>query len=322
MAVEHILEARNLTKVFKIGGLVFGTKLTAVDNVSLALEEKAKILGLVGESGSGKTTLSRILLRLIRPTKGEVLYRGKNLFKLRGSELKKYRSEVQPVFQNPFESFNPFKRVDRYLLGTALNYGVAESKEDAVNVVDEALSIVGLSFNYVRGKYPHEFSGGELQRVSIARALITSPKILIADEPVSMIDASLRMEILNVLLKLKKERKMSMLYITHDLATAYYICDEIAVMYRGSIVEYGSVDEVLTRPAHPYTKILLECLPEADPRKRWKSEIKLSGLEVKEFEAIGCKFADRCPFASDKCFKDRPPEIAVDGRRVRCWLFA
>lgn len=320
--MKPLLEARNVTMVFRIGGLIFGSKLTAVDNVTLTLEEdEAKVVSLVGESGSGKTTLSRILLGLIKPTRGTVFYRGNDLFKLKGSRLMEFRKEVQPIFQNPFEAFNILKKVDRYLMGTALNYGIAEDEREAEKKVDEALHIVGLSLEEVKGKYPHEFSGGELQRVSIARALITDPKVLIADEPVSMIDASLRMEVINILLDLKRERKMSILYITHDLATAYYVSDEIAVMYRGSIIEYGSAGEVLTKPLHPYTKILLECLPKPDPKNRWKEEIKLSGLEVKEFEALGCKFANRCPHATNQCFQERPPTINIGGRLVACRLF-
>lgn len=316
-----ILEAKNVTKVFKIGGLIFGSKLTAVDNVTISLEE-AKVLSLVGESGSGKTTLSRILLGLIKPTKGVVLYAGNDIYKLKGDLLIKFKKDVQPIFQSPFDAFNPLKTVDRYLLGTALNYKIAKDKISAEKVVDNALSVVGLSFKEVKGKYPHEFSGGELQRVSIARALITNPKVLIADEPVAMVDASLRMGIINILLELKREYGVSILYITHDLATAYYVSDEIAIMYRGSIVEHGPTEELLGNPLHPYTKTLLQCLPEPDPQKRWKEEVKLSGLEVKEFEALGCKFANRCPYADEHCFRERPPIVKLNKRIVACWLFA
>jgi len=321
--MKTLLEARKVTMVFRIGGLVFGSKLTAVDDVNLTLKEgEAKVLSLVGESGSGKTTLSRILLGLIKPTKGRVTYRGNDIFKLKGARLMEFKREVQPIFQNPFEAFNILKKVDRYLLGTALNYKVAENEMEAKKRVDETLHFVGLSLEDIRGKYPHEFSGGELQRASIARALITDPKILIADEPVSMIDASLRMDIINILLDLKRKRDTSIIYITHDLATAYYVSDDIAVMYRGSIIEYGSVEEVLTKPLHPYTKTLLECLPKPDPKDRWKEEVKLSGLEVKEFEALGCKFANRCPHATSRCFQERPPTVNIEKRAVACWLFA
>jgi len=319
---NSLLEVRHVTKIFKLGGLVFGSRLTAVDNVSFTLEaEKAKIVTLAGESGSGKTTLSRIILGLLNPTAGKVLYKGLDIYKL-GKRKKEFRKEVQPIFQNPFESFNPLKKVDRYLKATVKNYGIVKSEKEIDQVIDEALRIVGLNLDEVRGKYPHEFSGGQVQRIAIARALLTKPRLLVADEPVSMIDASLRMSILNIFLELKSKNNMSIIYITHDLATAYYIADDILIMYRGNIVESGSVDKVLTDPLHPYTKLLLDCIPEADPKKRWTSEIKLSGMEIKEFEALGCKFANRCPHARDICFKKRPPDIKVGDRMVKCWLFA
>ena len=321
------LEVKNTSRIFKIGGLLLGTKLTAVDNVSLTIEKgKAKVLSLVGESGSGKTTLGRMILGLIEPTSGQILYEGKDLFKKKRQQSKEFRGKVQPVFQNPFEAFNPLKKVDRYLQGTAKNYSLDKSKEETQKRIDEALNTVGLSFNKVEGKFPHEFSGGELQRISIARALVTAPQLLIADEPVSMIDASLRMGIINILLDLKSRFNMSIVYITHDLDTVYYVSDEIAVMNRGRIIEYGDAQKVLTKPLHPYTRLLLECLPEPDPEKRWKESIELSGLEIKEFEVAGCKFARRCPHAKDECLEKRPPRVEVkedsEARYVECYMYA
>jgi len=257
---------------------------------------------------------------LLEPTKGKVLYKGKDVFSLCKHDRKLFRKDVQPIFQNPFESFNPLRKVESYLTETALNYGLARSKEEAHNIADEALNLVGLSLEKIRG-YPHEFSGGELQRTAIARALLTKPRLLIADEPVSMIDASLRMNLLDLFLELKKNFDMSIIYVTHDLATAYYLSDYIAIMYRGNLVEYGSTDEVLKNPLHPYTEVLIECVPEPDPKKRWKGHIKLSGLEVKEFEAIGCRFVNRCPNRMDLCLTKKPPEINIKGRTVRCWLY-
>jgi len=326
MALPKILQIKDATKIFKIGGLLFGSKLTAVDHVNLEIE-KEKVLSLVGESGSGKTTLSRMILGLIKPTSGQILYKGMDIAKIKGGELRRFRKEVQPIFQNPFETFNPYKRVDRYLLGTALNYEMANSRDDATKIVEESLEIVGLNYNKVEGRYPHEFSGGELQRVSIARALITNPSVLVADEPVSMVDASTRMSILNILMDLKKKFEMSILYVTHDLDTAYYVSDEIAVMCRGCVIEYGSAEDVLTDPIHPYTKMLLESLPQPDPKLRWKNQIKLAGLEVKEYETAGCKFSKRCPYASDKCSTERPPDIIMKGksgnqRVVKCWRYS
>jgi len=325
MALPKILQVKDATKVFKIGGLLFGTKLTAVDHANLEVE-KEKVLSLVGESGSGKTTLSRMVLGLLKPTSGQILYKGMNIAEIKGRELMRFRKEVQPIFQNPFEAFNPYKKVDRYLLGTALNYEMAKSNKDARKIVEDSLETVGLSLNKVEGRYPHEFSGGELQRVSIARALITNPSMLVADEPVSMVDASTRMSILNILMDLKKSHEMSILYVTHDLDTAYYVSDEIAVMCRGCIIEYGNAEDVLTDPLHPYTKMLLESLPHPDPKLRWKNKIKLAGLEVKEYETAGCKFSKRCPFADEKCLEERPPDVVLKDksgsqRMVKCWRY-
>ena len=313
-----LLQVEDLTKIFKIGGVFFGAKLTAVDNVNFTLDEN-KVLVLVGESGSGKTTLGRIILGIIEPTEGRVLYKGNDIFKSNKKEL--FRKEIQPIFQNPYESFNPLRKVEAYLVATALKYRIAKDIKEARSVVEQSLNLVGLSVDEVLGKYPHEFSGGEIQRVSIARAMITKPRLMVADEPVSMVDASLRMGILNIFLELKDKFDMSVIYVTHDLSTAYYICDDVAIMYRGNIMEYGDVEKTLTDPLNPYTKLLIESIPKTDPDMVWSTDIKLSGLEIEEFEALGCKFANRCPEAMDVCFKSRPPDTLVDGRTVKCWLY-
>lgn len=315
------LDVRNVTKVFRIGGIYFGERLTAVDNVSLRFLDGEKIfLSIVGESGSGKTTLAKMILGIVEPTSGDILYNGKSIFKLNKNEKKRFKKDIQPIFQNPYESFNPLRRVDEYLYSTLLGYNDIDRK-DADDALERILNMVGLDLEKIRGKYPHEFSGGELQRIAIARALTTNPRLLIADEPVSMVDATLRMGILNIFFELKDRFSTSIIYITHDLATAYYISDYIMIMYRGSVVEYGSVREVLEDPLHPYTRTLIESIPKPNPKLRWREEIKLSGLEVKEFEALGCKFSNRCPYARDRCFKEKPPEITLDGRKVCCWIY-
>lgn len=319
MKNAHLLEVKEVTKIFKLGGILFGSKLTAVDEVSFTLGSEPIILSIVGESGSGKTTLARMILGIIEPSSGEMLYRNQNIHSLRGSELKKFRLEVQPIFQNPFESFNPLSKIESYLISTAKKaYGSAKVNE----VVENALNTVGLSFDEVKGKHTHEFSGGELQRIAIARALISKPSLLVCDEPTSMVDASVRMEILNSLLKLNKMNNMSIVHITHDLTIAYYLSDEIAIMYRGNIVEYGPVKKVLEKPMHPYTVSLRDSVPVADPRDRWKDGITLSGIEAKEFEFSGCKFASRCPSAKELCFKKRPPDVKMNNTLVKCWLYA
>ena len=195
------------------------------------------------------------------------------------------------------------------------------TKEDAIELIDQKLKLIGLSYDEFAGKYPSEFSGGQLQRISIARALLTDPKLLIADEPVSMVDASLRMSIVNLFKELTDEFGVSVLYITHDLATAYYMCDRIAIMFRGNIVEMGPVEQVLMDPKHPYTQLLRESIPEADPNKRWSERINLSELETEEYLRVGCKFAGRCPHVMDKCKTEVPPDVQVGEALVKCFLY-
>ena len=320
-----LVDVQHVTVEFHIGGLVGGTLLTAVNDISFSLEsDKPEILTLAGESGSGKTTLSRLLLRDLEPTRGNVLFEGRDLSAIhRRSEFKEFMKKVQPVFQNPFETFSPLRRVDAYLFDTAMNFGMASNRQDAAEVVDNALRNVGLSLDEVRQRYPHELSGGQIQRVSVARALISKPKLILADEPVSMVDASLRMEIVNLFQKLRDEQKVSVIYITHDLATAYYISDHIKIMLRGYIVESGPVEDVLERPVHPYTQLLKESVPEPAPKEResWAKHIALGTTEVKEYGRIGCKFAGRCPHVMDICRKADPPDVQVGQQTVKCYLY-
>jgi len=321
---EKLLSVKGITKVFHIGGLLTGTRLTAVNAAYFEMESaNPEIFTLAGESGSGKTTLARLILHDLEPTHGSVLYRGSDVTKIKSrKEQMQFMEKVQPIFQNPFEAFNPLKKVDTYLYATALNFGVARDSKSAKGVADDALKSVGLSLEEVRGRYPHELSGGQLQRISVARALISRPSVLIADEPVSMVDASLRMSIVNLFKELKEKHGVSVLYITHDLATAYYISDRIAIMLRGNIVEMGPVEKVLSKPLHPYTKILKESVPEPAPKKRWKEKIEFSALEVQEFARVGCKFTGRCPSVMDICRKEDPKDFLVDERTVKCYLYA
>ena len=320
-----LLDVQHVTVEFHIGGLLGRTLLVAVNDISFSMDsDRPEILTLAGESGSGKTTLSRLLLRDLVPTRGKVLFEGRDLAKIHSrGEFKEFMKKVQPVFQNPFETFNPLRRVDAYLFDTAVNFGIAPNHRAAVQIVDDSLRNVGLSLDEVSRRYPHELSGGQIQRVSVARALISQPKLILADEPVSMVDASLRMEIVNLFRKLRDEQRVSVIYITHDLATAYYISDRIGIMLRGYIVESGPVEDVLNRPAHPYTQLLKESVPEPAPKEResWAKHIDLGTTEVKEYGRVGCKFAGRCPKVMDICRKVDPPDVKVNRQTVKCYLY-
>lgn len=318
-----LLTIENLSKIFIIGGRVFGSRLAAVNNESLSLGLVPEVLTIAGESGCGKTTLARMILGLIAPTSGKIFFKGKDVTRItRRKDHLTFMKQVQPIFQNPFESFSPLKKVETYLYETAFNFGIAENKEDARIVVDDVLKSVGLSIEEVEKRYPSELSGGQLQRVAVARSIITKPSLLVADEPVSMVDASLKMSIVNLFKDLKDKLGISVIYITHDLATAYYISDRIAIMYRGNIVEIGRVEDVLGKPLHPYTQLLIESLPKPDVDYKWDNEIKLSAMEVKEFTKLGCKFADRCPHVMEVCKKVEPKKELVEGRTVMCYLYA
>ena len=318
---ENLLELRNVSKVFRIGGLILGTRLVAVDDVSLSLPAtEPSILSIVGESGSGKTTLARIILALEQPTAGDVLIDGHEIFHKTSDSLqgKRYYSAVQPIFQNPFEAFSARKKVDRYLFDAALRLGIAQNKKDAREIVAEVLESVGLDLSRIEGKYANQFSGGELQRISVARSLIPRPKLIVADEPVSMIDASLRMNIVNLFLELKERYKVSFVYITHDLSTAYYVSDYIGIMYRGSVVEYGPSEQILTDSVHPYTELLLDSVPTVD--HKWQRNITLPDIELKEFQARACKFAKRCKYVQPICEQNVPPLVQVsDERQALCY---
>lgn len=325
-AGAKLLELDHVTRVFHIGGIIGRSRLVAVNDVSFSLRsDTPEIFTLAGESGSGKTTLARLILHDLVPTHGRVVFDGTDVGHIRGrSRMMSFMKDVQPVFQNPFETFNPLRRVEDYLYETALNFGIARGRRAAAAVAETALRQVGLSLEEVSRRHPHELSGGQIQRVSVARALISRPRLLLADEPVSMVDASLRMAIVNVFKTLRDEQKVSVLYITHDLATAYYISDRIAIMLRGYVVESGPVEAVLDKPRHPYTQLLKESVPEPAPSEReaWARPIDLGTTEVSEYARVGCKFAARCPHVMDVCRRADPPDVEVDGRTVKCYLYA
>lgn len=316
---EKLLEIKNVSKIFRIGGMLRGKKLVAVDDVSLSIDaDKPVILSVVGESGCGKSTLCKMVLRLHTPDMGEIILDGKSFADRKSYDPKQFKLDVQPIFQNPYESFSARKTVDTYLYNTALRLGIAKDRKEADKLVDEALKSVGLSLEVVKGKYSTQFSGGELQRVSIARALITRPKLIIADEPVAAIDASMKMNIVNLFKELRDKYKISFIYITHDLSTAYYVSDYIATLYRGCLIEYGPAKEIMDNPAHPYTELLMNSVPRVGDK--WKDEIAMAGMEDKEYSISYCKFAPRCPYATDECRKTKPePTQLGEERKVLCY---
>jgi len=316
--MSKLLDVKNATKVFRIGGLLRGRKLVAVDDVSLSIDtDNPTILAIVGESGCGKTTLCKMILRLYKNDGGDIELAGNSYADKKHYKPKQFRHDVQPIFQNPYETFSARKRIDSYLFNTALRLKIAKNRKEAEVIVDEALKSVGMSLATVRKKYITQFSGGELQRISIARALIPRPKLIIADEPVAAIDASMKMNIINLFKELKEKYKISFVYITHDLSTAYYVSDYIATLYRGSLIEYGPAREIMDNPAHPYTELLMNAVPRVGDK--WDEAVAMPDTEEQEYSITHCKFAPRCSYATDECRRERPPMKDVsDTRKVLC----
>ncbi len=316
--MDNVLEVNDLCKRYSQGTVLARITITAVDHVSFYIKP-AEIFTLAGESGCGKTTTAKLALGVEEATSGEMFHNGK----LQTHKEKVWITEgVQAIFQDPFSTFNPLRTVDAYFHETVRNFRLAGSKKEAIDLIDQKLRLVGMSYQEFAGKYTNEFSGGQLQRISIARALVTSPKLIIADEPVSMVDASLRMSIVNLFKKLRDELGVSILYITHDLATAYYVSDRIAIMFRGNIVEMGTVEQVLMNPRHPYSRLLRDSIPQADPKKRWTTTITLSELEHEEYLRQGCKFAGRCPDVMEICRGVVPVDIQIDDVLVKCHKYS
>jgi ABC-type oligopeptide transport system ATPase subunit len=255
--MSALLKLDDVSRSFRRGGLLSAIRVDAVRQVSFTIAaDRPEIFTVIGESGSGKTTLARMILGMLQPTSGSLEFEGQSVAAKSGRARRAFMARVQPIFQNPFEAFNPLKRVDRYLFLTAARFGGAGRGRDSETAVDAALQRVGLSLAEIRGRFPHELSGGQLQRVAIARALVSNPRLIVADEPVSMVDASLRMAIVDLFARLRDEMRISIIYITHDLATAYYISDRLIIMQRGTVVEAGDARAVLSAPRHPYSQTL------------------------------------------------------------------
>jgi len=320
-----LLEARHVTKIFG-GGLIKRHRTVALEDFSLPIGGgQPSITGVVGESGSGKTTMARLLLGMESPTQGEVLYQGKNLRRLSRPEWRAFRRDVQIIFQDPFEVYNPFYTVDHVLTTPIAKFHLANSKHESRALIEEVLQAVGLRSEETLGRYPHQLSGGQRQRVMVARALLLRPRLIIADEPVSMIDASLRATVLDNLRQLNEEFGISLIYITHDLTTAYQISHNIIVLYRGSVAEAGDVELVVGQPQHPYTQLLIGSIPLPDPNRRWSDEsgrMSQVASHKQTGDGLGCKFADRCPHAFSLCLEKAPPLFQTNQHRAAaCYLY-
>jgi peptide/nickel transport system ATP-binding protein len=322
------VEVNNLTKYFPVQKSFLDTMLSgqkefvrAVDGISFAVN-RGETFGLVGESGSGKTTTGRMLVRLIEPTSGEIKFDGQNPMKVGSEELRQFRRRAQIIFQDPAAALNP-----RMTVGQAIKHALdihrVGSQADRKEEVTKTLKRVGLSppENFYN-KYPHQLSGGQRQRVVIGRAIILRPEFVVADEPVAMVDVSIRAQILDLMVSLKQELGLTYVFITHDLATASYFCDRIAIMYLGRIVEVGLKKEVFKTPKHPYTKALISAIPVPDPKHRPERQIPRGEIPSPINPPTGCRFHPRCPMVFDRCSKEEPGMIRLsDTHYVACHLF-
>src|SRR5215831_14604429 len=308
-----LLEARHATRIFD-GGYFDRTSTLALDDFSLAIDgDRPSIIAVVGESGSGKTTLARLLLGLTSPTQGQILYKGQELQTMSRAIWRAFRRDVQVIFQDPYGVYNPFYRIDHVLTTPITKFGLAASSAEARASIDGVLRAVGLRPEETLGRFAHQLSGGQRQRIMVARALLVRPRVILADEPVSMVDASLRATILASLRTMNRDLGISIVYITHDLATAYQISDTIVVLYRGSVVK---------RPQHPYTQLLLSSIPLASPERTWMTEKPSAPLAAMETIDRGCKFAGRCPSVAASCRETAPSLFQTErDRAVACYLY-
>ena len=319
-----LLEVRKATKIYGGGILGGGRKVVALQDFDLTIANApSTITTIAGESGSGKTTLASVILGFLTLSSGQIFYKGKDLATMTAQQKFDYRREVQAVFQDPYEVYNPFYRV-KHIFDLAIEkFKLASSASDARAMIEDALKVVGMLGEEVLEKFPHQLSGGQRQRMMVARAYMLKPKLIVADEPVSMVDASLRAMILDIMLRLRDQHGISFLYITHDLSTAYQIGNDIDILFQGSVAERGDTGRVIENPKHPYVQQLLGSIPIPDPDVRWDTNLKLpTEEEMRSSATSGCRFHPRCAHRMDRCLVAQPPVYLVEPQHeVACYLY-
>ena len=326
--MDNILEVKNLKKNFiqNQGFFTSNKKIfKAVDNISFNIK-RGSIMGLVGESGCGKSTTGKLILNLIKPSAGEVKFNNKTLYnvedkvELKGKDLRELRKDMQIIFQDPYSSLDPRKNVES-IVGEGVKKHNLSRKSELRDYIISYLSQCGLDEDALK-KYPHEFSGGQRQRIGIARALALNPKFIICDEPTAALDVSIQSQILNLMLDLKEKHRLTYLFISHNLNVVKNFCDDIGVMYLGTIVEKGNAKEVFKSPLHPYTKALISSIPKSHPLEKRERIILKGDIESASNIPKGCRFNTRCPFAKDKCYKEEPQLLEVKKDHfVSCHLY-
>jgi oligopeptide/dipeptide ABC transporter ATP-binding protein len=320
-----ILQIQNATKIFGGGFLESTPPLVALDHFNLDVyEDPARITTIAGESGSGKSTLVNAVLGFLPLSEGQILYKGQDIATMNRTQKLAYRREVQAIFQDPYEVYNPFYRVQHIFDLVVRRFGLAKTRKEAREFIEDALNVVGLRGDEILEKYPHQLSGGQRQRVMVARAYMLRPRLIVADEPVSAVDASLRAMILDIMLRLRDEHHISFLYITHDLSTAYQIGDEMVILFQGIVAERGQTTEIVENPKHPYVQELIASIPAPNPHKKWQDTIKLPPEDAMRLNnPRACRFYPRCPYGTDTCLQAQPPlfRIHQDGHGAACYLY-